>query len=62
MALRPRRTTPARATGHVSHDAQVRIDQRVARILARGGSGRRADPTAPPYRTEHGKVETRRER
>jgi hypothetical protein len=62
MALRQRCTTPIRATGHVSHDAQVRIDQRVARILGRGELGRRADPKAPPDRTEHGKVATRRER
>jgi hypothetical protein len=39
MALTPRRITHARATGHVSHDAQVRIDKRVARILARGSAG-----------------------
>jgi hypothetical protein len=40
MALTPRRITHARATGHVSHDAQVRIDKRVARILARAAADR----------------------
>jgi hypothetical protein len=38
MALTQRRPKPAHATGHVSHDAQVRIDERVARILARQGT------------------------
>ena len=53
MALRQRRTKPARATGHVSHDAQVRVDVRVARILAgreSDGPAARTDslrPTAP---------------
>ena len=35
MALTPSRTERTRTTGHVSHDAQVRIDKRVERILAR---------------------------
>jgi hypothetical protein len=53
MALTPRGTTHARATGHVSHDAQVRIDKRVARILARGAADR-------PGRTEGVSLETTR--
>jgi hypothetical protein len=62
MALKERRTKPARATGHVSHDAQVRIDERVARILARRGSARPAARTAAPRPTGAGNGETRRER
>jgi hypothetical protein len=61
MALRQRRTKPASATGHVSHEAQVRIDERVARILARRGSGRRAARTAAVRPTESENAETRRE-
>ena len=34
MALKPRLTQRARAVGHISHDAQVRVDKRVAKILA----------------------------
>jgi hypothetical protein len=34
MALKPGRTQHARTVGHVSHDAQARIDKRVAKILA----------------------------
>jgi hypothetical protein len=34
MALKPGRTQNARTVGHVSHDAQARIDKRVAKILA----------------------------
>jgi|1186.fasta_scaffold671395_1 hypothetical protein len=62
MALTVRGTKLARAAGHVSHDAQVRIDERVARILARQDSDRRAGRTAAlrPKESEH--VETRRER
>jgi 3-phenylpropionate/cinnamic acid dioxygenase small subunit len=51
MALRQRRTKPSRATGHVSHDAQVRIDERVAQILARRASDRPAAPTTAHART-----------
>jgi hypothetical protein len=32
MALKPQR---ARTVGHISHDARVRVDQRVKEILAR---------------------------
>jgi hypothetical protein len=35
MARRPRRTQRARTVGHISHDAGVRVDQRVKEILAR---------------------------
>jgi hypothetical protein len=62
MALRQRRSNPARATGHVSHEAQVRIDERVARILGRRGSGRPAARTAAPRSTASDNAETRRER
>jgi hypothetical protein len=61
MALTQRRTKPARATGHVSHDAQVRIDERVAQILA----GRASDGparTAQPRPPETGTVGSRRKR
>ena len=34
MALKPR-TQRARTVGHISHDASVRVDQRVKEILAR---------------------------
>ena len=61
MALRQRRSNAARVTGHVSHEAQVRIDKRVARILARRGSGRLGARTAAPRPTASGDAETRRE-
>jgi hypothetical protein len=61
MALSHRRTKAARATGHVSHDAQLRIDARVARILARRGSDRPAVRTAAGRPTEAGNVGPRRE-
>jgi hypothetical protein len=35
MALQERRRKRARTTGHVSREAQVRVDARVAQILAR---------------------------
>jgi hypothetical protein len=62
MALSQRRTQPARATGHVSHDAQARIDERVATILARRESSRPAAPTAARRPTDRGAAKTRRER
>jgi len=62
MAPRQRRRKPARATGHVSHEAQVRVDERVARILAARDSGRPAAPTASPRPTAPGNAEIRRER
>jgi hypothetical protein len=62
MTLTEVSTKPARATGHVSHDVQVRIDERVARILARQDSDRRARRTAPLRPKESAHVETRRER
>lgn len=46
MALPRSRTEQAQGTGHVSHDAQVRIDTRVKRILARRQPGRPAAPAA----------------
>jgi len=62
MALRQRRTKPTPATGHVSHDAQVRIDERVAQILARQASDRPAARTAARRAPEPGTVWTRRKR
>jgi hypothetical protein len=62
MALSQRRTKAARATGHVSHDAQARIDERVAKILARRQSSRPAARTAAPRLTEPGNAEARRGR
>ena len=48
MALKPERTQHARSVGHVSHDAQARVDKRVARILAaRDAALRRARDAAP---------------
>jgi hypothetical protein len=35
MALKPSRTQRARTVGHISHDARVRVDERVKQILAR---------------------------
>jgi hypothetical protein len=35
MALKAPRTQRARTVGHISHDARVRVDQRVKEILAR---------------------------
>ena len=34
MALKPGLTQRAQTAGHVSHDAQARVDKRVAAILA----------------------------
>jgi hypothetical protein len=46
MALKPRLTEHARTAGHVSHDAQVRVDKRVQKILARREHARLATRTA----------------
>jgi hypothetical protein len=46
MALKPRITEHARTAGHVSHDAQVRVDKRVEKILARRAHARLTTPTA----------------
>lgn len=35
MALKPARTKRVRTTGYLSHDAQARVDRRVAQILER---------------------------
>jgi hypothetical protein len=35
MALKPVRTERPRTVGHVSHNAQVRVDRRVTQIVAR---------------------------
>jgi ribosomal protein L15E len=35
MALKPPRTQRARMVGYISHDAGVRVEQRVKEILAR---------------------------
>jgi hypothetical protein len=46
MALKPRLTEDARPAGHVSHDAQVRVDKRVQKILARREHARLATRTS----------------
>jgi len=53
MALTPKFTEPARSAGHISHEAQVRVDKRVERILARREHARPATPTAAA-RPQHG--------
>jgi hypothetical protein len=45
MALTPSRSEPGRTAGHVSHDAQMRIDKRIERILARHERALRAAQT-----------------
>jgi hypothetical protein len=35
MALKPARTKRARTVGYISHDARLRVDERVKNILAR---------------------------
>jgi hypothetical protein len=35
MALKKARTEHTRTVGHVSHEAQLRVDERVRQILAR---------------------------
>jgi hypothetical protein len=47
MALKPVRTEQAETVGHVSHDAQVRVDKRVTEILARREAARAATSSAP---------------
>jgi hypothetical protein len=47
MALMPARTEPAQTVGHVSHDAQARVDKRVTEILARREAARAATSPAP---------------
>ena len=46
MALKPELTEHARTAGHVSHEAQVRVDKRVQKILARRDRARLATRTA----------------
>ncbi len=46
MALTVKVTEQAPTGGHVSHDAQVRVDKRVERILARFEHARLRAPTA----------------
>jgi hypothetical protein len=46
MALKARPTEHAPTAGHVAHDAQVRVDKRVERILARREHARLATRTA----------------
>jgi hypothetical protein len=46
MALTPRLTEHARSAGHISHDAQVRVDKRVQQILVRHERARLATRTA----------------
>jgi hypothetical protein len=46
MALKPRRTERARTVGHISHDARVRVDQRVKEILARREAAAPHDPSS----------------
>jgi hypothetical protein len=47
MALKRGRTQDARTVGHVSHDAQARVDKRVARILAARDAALRSRGTRP---------------
>lgn len=47
MALKPVRTEQAPTVGHVSHDAQARVDKRVREILARRDAARAATGPAP---------------
>jgi hypothetical protein len=47
MALKPVRTEQTHTVGHVSHDAQVRVDKRVREILARQEAARAATSPAP---------------
>jgi hypothetical protein len=60
MALPRSRTEQPQATGHVSHDAQERIDTRVKRVLARRESGPPATPAATTRPKEAGDAVTRR--
>ena len=46
MALKPELTEHARTARHVSHEAQVRVDKRVQKILARRDRARLATRTA----------------
>jgi hypothetical protein len=62
MALTQRRITRTQATGHVSYDAQVRVDKRVARILARGEAARHGRAAAAPRPRDPADRPTRRER
>jgi hypothetical protein len=41
------RTEQAASVGHVSHDAQARVDERVREILARRDAARAATSPAP---------------
>jgi hypothetical protein len=47
MALKPPRTQRARTVGHISHDASVRVDQRVKEILARREAAVERERAAP---------------
>jgi hypothetical protein len=47
MALETKRTESARMAGHVSHDAQGRVDERVKEILARREAAVRKRGTQP---------------
>jgi hypothetical protein len=60
MALTRTRTERPQAAGHVSHDAQVRIDRRIERIPARGESGPPAAQASATRPKEAGDAVTRR--
>jgi hypothetical protein len=60
MALTPSPTEPGRILGHVSHAAQVRIDKRIERILARHGRAPRAAQTTVARPKEPDEARTRR--
>jgi hypothetical protein len=62
MAQSQRRITRAQATGHVSHDAQVRVDKRVGRILAGAEAGRPGRAVAAPRPRDPADRPTHRER
>jgi hypothetical protein len=54
MALKQIRTERPRTVGHVSHDAQVRVDQRVTQIVARQEAALRQARRAPDGRGRGG--------
>ena len=54
MALKQVRTERPRTVGHVSHDAQVRVDRRVSQIVARREVALRPARRAPGGRGRGG--------
>jgi hypothetical protein len=62
VALTPKFTEHARTAGHIPHEAQVRVDKRVERILARREHARPATPAAAARPQHGGDAELRRNR